>query len=377
MRLIFSAGLLVILVVSDALAKKPDQDTRMTRTIERSFKVPDKVNVEIINKYGPVIVNTWENDSVKVTIELTAFGNKRSTISKTLDRVDFDFNLNNEFLTIETILDRKSGFFQELWNSINDYSQTLLSKNKLRIAYDVFIPENAQLDLDNKFGDVYIAELEEKSKIVVSHGNLRAKSFGDYSRIDVSFGNATIKSVNEGLLNFKAADVEIQQIRNCEIRSSSSQVSLVNAYRVKMDSRSDRRYRIENIDHLSGKGYFSRLYIRNVKSSLNLDLNFGEVTVTAVNGDFNSVEINGKSTDIDLTFDTQSHINVDVHARDQDLDFDLPIANIKRRYTDDKDKYISLKGSVGPESEKESTLIIDSTSGEVSVQSRTVKNEGS
>jgi len=156
-RLLFSAWLIVVITGTCLANNEVFKRSERVKTVSRKFKVPHTVNVNLINKYGPVIVNTWDVDSVKIDIEVTAYGKTSSEAYKILDRVDFDFFYNRDFLKIETVLDRKAGFFKELWRDIGDYSKTLLSKTKMRIEIEIYIPAYSNLTIENKFGDIYFS----------------------------------------------------------------------------------------------------------------------------------------------------------------------------------------------------------------------------
>ena len=119
-----------LLFLGISVSVQAADDTKLTKTISKAYRVPLNVQLEIRNKYGTITVNTWNKDSVSAKIEITAYGKNQSNVSKELDRVEIEFVNNRDFLLIETVLDRKSGFFAELWNNIGDYSKNLLSKNQ-------------------------------------------------------------------------------------------------------------------------------------------------------------------------------------------------------------------------------------------------------
>ena len=41
---------------------------RQERDFERSFSVPENAKVEVVSKYGEVIVRTWELDSIRFEV---------------------------------------------------------------------------------------------------------------------------------------------------------------------------------------------------------------------------------------------------------------------------------------------------------------------
>ena len=109
----------VYLISYTPVSSKPD-DTELKQTLEKAFKVDKSVNLSLYNKYGDVVVRTWDTDSVKIFIEITAYGKKLDDVKKTLGKVDFDFDHTGKFLTIATIINRKSSSTPSFWSDLGD-----------------------------------------------------------------------------------------------------------------------------------------------------------------------------------------------------------------------------------------------------------------
>ena len=101
------------------------QSRSLVKNISQSFKVEEKSTLELTNKYGQVILQTWDKDSVVVNVKITAYGKNDEALSKNMERVDVDFTNFGDVLTIETVLDRNSSVFKDVINSLGDYSKTL------------------------------------------------------------------------------------------------------------------------------------------------------------------------------------------------------------------------------------------------------------
>lgn len=364
MRLIFSA--ILGLFALAASARPPDMDTKLTKTIDRDFSLPKNGYVEVINKYGQVVINTWSKDSVKIGVKITAYGKDYNDAERMLDRVDIDFSKTNQYLTIETILDRKSGFFKEVWNNISDYSKTLLSKNKIEIDYEIYMPETAVLDLDNKFGDVYMYELNSKCDITVMHGNLRAGKF-DHANIDVGYGDVRIKELNEGTLTLRGVEGDISKLGEVQLKSSSSSLTIKEADRVTLDSRSDQRLAFGQVNHLKGDGMFSKIEIQELQKTLDMDMTYGEVRVASIPFSFSKIDVESKYTDISLDFHPSTYLEVDITAREESLFLPNDNAHIEKRYTDDKQKYVRVTGKIGNKNNYPGYVYINSSGGDVSL----------
>lgn len=346
-----------------------DNDTKVTKTINRGAVMPKNGDVELLNKYGQVVVSNSDDDSVRVTITVIAYGKDHASANKIMDRVDFDFNQTKQFLTIETVLDRKSGTFQEVWNNIGDLSKSLLSKNKLEINYEIQVPSNVTLSITNKFGDIYIGERNTKTEIDLSHGNLRSNSFNASSNISVSYGDARIKYMKSGDLNLKSTDADIKELGNVDLKSSSSSISISKVNDLEIDSRSDKAVEIRTANRISGKMSFSKLEVEEIIESVDLNMSYSDIEIEHMPFSFSLVRISGKTSDIYITFDPNSFIEVDIKANENGLH--LPFTDLDKTYLDEKKRIVQIKGTLGTKKNYKGNVYIDVLDGDITLSLNT------
>ncbi len=343
-----------------------ENDTKVTKTINEEFLLPKNGHVEITNKYGQIVIIDSDNSYVTVRIEVIAYGKDRKAANKIMERVDFDFDQTSQYLSLETVLDRKSGAFKELWNSIGDYSKTLLSKNKLEINYEVAVPKTASISLNNKFGDIFISDRKKAVDIIVSHGNLRVNSINATSNITVSYGTAQIKHVNNGRLKFKSAEVTINSGDAIDIRSSSSEINIIKGGEIELNSRSDKRVEVGEVARLSGEMTFSKLKVDKLTKNIDINLNYSDIQVNHIPFSFSFIRIQGKSSDIDLDFDTYPYMEVDIKASEDRLS--IPVTNLSKEYIDEKKGIAQYRGVIGEKNNYKGNLTIDAQRGTVNIR---------
>ncbi|MDN5201731.1 hypothetical protein QQ008_10170 [Fulvivirgaceae bacterium BMA10] len=339
-------------------------ETKLSKTITQQFNVSNGSSIDIKNKYGQVIIDTWDRNEVSLKIEVTAFGRNKAASEKILNRVDFDFDKAGSFLNIETVLDRKSGFFKELWNDIGDYSKTLLSKNKLTINYEIQIPETARIKIENKFGDVYLGDLDNQCKIELSNGNLKANNLNGYTDISLSFGDASIKYIKDGNMELKVSDSEIIRVGRIDINSSSSKILIHEADRLKINSRND-KLKINEVNHFFGKSSFSKVDVVSLHDITDLDMNYGEFAISRVHDSFSKIQLTGKSTDFNIKFDRDSYFNADLKAREDELELPDNTSVVDKEYTDDKETFVSLLAKIGNTKSNPAMVNINAMKGDV------------
>lgn len=355
--------LMTLLICHDSWS----QETKLSKSIDKTFKVSDRVNIEIINKYGNVIIDTWPRNEVSLKIEILAFGKDESAADKLMDRVEFDFKHSDDFFEVESVFDRKKSFFKDLVNAVGDYSASLLSKHKLQVNYELSIPEfAASITVDNRFGDVHIGDVEGRVNVTVAHGNLRVNKLVDYSRLSMSYGIAKINEIGEVNISLKGAELEVEYVGKLNLKSSSSTVTVGKAGSIDLESTND-NIKIVEVHDISGSANFTETLISYLGERCRLDQSYGGLTIKNIPGDFKSVRLSGKSTDYKLNFSTDANFETRIYARDDKLSIKEFPGLREKRYMDDKSKFVQVTGNFGKRI-TESKLNIDAQNGEVSIE---------
>lgn len=320
-------------------------DTKLSKTITKSFAVPPNGNVRIVNKYGNIVINTWNKDSVKAEIKITVWGKNDKNVDKMMRRVDFDFIQSTRYLEMVTVLDRSSGFFAEIWNNIGDYSKTLLNQNKLKIEYIIYMPEHLDLEIENKFGDIYFQEYKGRLRINLSHGNIRATKFSQLD-LDLSFGNADIQSIGDGVFNLKGTECSFPSIGNGQITSSSSEIRIKEISFLKMFSNSDRKFIVEKADEIQGSSNFSKIEINQVSDAVRIEMNYGVLEMGKIDPGFTSIDVTGKNTPITIEFTKGASFDLIVEGKEDRIT--IPNENsLKKSYQNERDNLVTFTGRIG------------------------------
>tara|TARA_R110002012_G_scaffold292055_1_gene486821 strand:- start:2797 stop:3903 length:1107 start_codon:yes stop_codon:yes gene_type:complete len=349
----------MLLLVLAGNHAQSQSDTKLTKSINKAYKVPKDITVDVSNKYGRVAVKSWAKDSVLISVEITAYAKDSRSTQKLMERVEIDFSNLGPFLTVETVLDRGSGTFKELLNTVGDVSKTVLSSNKLTIDYEITLPEGASLFLDNRFGNVFIADHGGPIKLTLAHGDLKANELKGKSIVDLSFGKANIRRVHDVELTLKAAQVDIQQAKGIILQSMTSELRVESALSARVDSRND-KLNFQKIGWISGKGMFTDWTLGEIQENLDLEVNYGQVILHSLNKDFAKVRLASKYTDLDVTMDPASWVNLDIKA-EQDKIY-IPgnwIPMLTNSPVAGKEGYIQLSGQVGRTNDKQGIMQLD------------------
>ena len=299
-RWIFSVLLLTILVGTHGVVEAAD-DAKLTKTISEGFKINPQSVIEISNKYGDVLVENWDQDSVKIVVTVTAFGKDEKAAENLLDRTEIQFDTEGAAIEANTLLSKSDGWIRDFWNELSGYSQTIISKDQLTIDYRIFIPSNISLEIENKYGDIIMPDRIGRTVVDLSTGNFQADEMTGETRLTFRYGTADIGNLNNADILLKSADLFLDHAEEIELESNSSTIQLGSINSLNLVSRTD-KITINDLGAITGRTSFTKIRIRNMQDRLDLDTNYGSLLIEQVSNQFNELLVRGNSTDMDLTF---------------------------------------------------------------------------
>lgn len=335
-----------------------------TKELRKEFKVSPDTRIEISNKYGNIELNTWESDSVIIKIKIKVEEKKLSKLEKAIDEIDFDFTNNQHFLIVKTIVGlNKSAIGKE----ISKFKESVFqSGGNIKIDYTIWLPAKNELKVENKFGNIYAGDFEGDVEIYLSNGNLKSHNFTGDLKLNLSFADATINTINSGILDCHFSNLYIKKAKSLQVESKSSTFEILEIEDLDVNSRRD-KYKIREIEIIKARGSFSNFRIDKLTDRLDLRVEYGDVDIDKMAADFSSIFIESKSTDINLYFDKESEFGFEITHTKTDLHFCREIEIKEKLIVNEKEKRTELTGFFGGESENKTKLDIKAVSGEINI----------
>ena len=114
---------------------------------------------------------------------------------------------------------------------------------------------------------------------------------------------------------------------------------------------------------------FSKLEVEEIVESVDLQMSYSDVEIEHMPFSFSLVRISGKTSDIDITFDPNSFIEVDIKANEDGLH--LPLTDLNKTYVDEKKRIVRLKGTFGTKKNYIGNVYIDVLDGDITLSLNT------
>lgn len=312
MKSAFKISLLLFLALSwaaPAIAGNPGDAREFTKTIKKEYDISSDGTVHLNNKYGKVEVKTWDRNRVKIEVTIVVNANSESSAQEVFNRISINFSNNPAWVKAETVIEPAKRSWWNWGSSSSDY----------KINYLVYMPPANNLELYNRYGDSFVAELKNRALINVKYGNFKADGIGERASIDLAYGNGTLAKTGYMQSSVSYGNLTCTEVNDADISSKYSKVFIERAGVVRSTSKYD-EYRLGALKEFRNTGGYDNFDIRsaetvvvNTKYSnvtvgrlshlLDLTISYGSGVINQVGKSFSGITLNGKYTDFKVTLE--------------------------------------------------------------------------
>ncbi len=340
------------------------QNVSEMRGFYKTVPVDKEMSFELSNKYGSVQITGWNKDSVSVRAEVKAFAPNQSKLNKMFDGVTVNITDSKYLVRAQTDFTQNINM---LFESFKGMTSKLISyDSRVEINYFINVPEYLDLNIENKYGDVYMESSTGMCTVSVSNGSFKANSLGRSSSVTLTFCDATINSLSSGKISPSFSEVSIGEAGDISVNSISSKIDIRKAEVISIESRRDKLF-LGDIEKLEGNSYFTDYNVNSLRGEMDLTAKYGNLNTDNIERGFKEINISSSYTDISLEFEAGSSYSLDIRHINAFLVLpDKDIKTEKKALNDDRKEYMT-SGTVGknPGSAK---LKIDATRGNIYIK---------
>jgi len=267
--------LLAVTVFSQSLLAQEVVSKRITK----SYDMTNAGELRLYNEYGDITINGWDKKSVAITVEVTVTHKKKENAENLLKRITTQIkDWNNVVEVTSAIAEKNTGFFSKYFN-LSDVLD--FNRSNLQIDYTIYLPSNAKLDIENKFGDVVIEGWNGKLKVNLQHSDLWINEDLNNAEINVKYGKVNAKSIDYANIQLKNGDLEIDNAKDVNINSGGSNIEIGQVTSLEIYSSKD-EIDIAQAGKVLGNLKFSNMKLGEVTNDIKLDLKIADLRVSKI-----------------------------------------------------------------------------------------------
>ncbi|WP_213523239.1 hypothetical protein [Nonlabens sp.] len=363
MKHLYKLSILLFLLPALLVAGPEDGKYTKSKKISKTFNVNKNCLVAIQNEFGSVSITTWDSPTVSIDITVEVSGNNEDRVINQLKEIDVNFEASASKVSAVTDADHRSNNSGGLWNLL--FGSDSNRSSNMKIDYIIKMPVTASLDLSNDYGAVSLDRLKGRATITCDFGRLDiGQLLAENNDLKFDYtNNSHIDYMKSGNIQ---ADFSGFELYGAEKVTYEGDYTKATFHDVKvLDFNGDfSTLQIDELIELVGRGDYTTIKIGNISKLLNLNTDFGSISVEELGRDFKEVTIKSEYTGIKINYHPEASFRFDIDTEYSSIQLsdDLKVTSSE---SDNTDKQKS--GYYGP---KSSTAVINirSSFGRVSLK---------
>jgi len=327
-----SGALLFITLFSLSFGVSADE---VSKEYHKEYRAGVNTTLEISNKYGDVIVQSWDNDQVVIDVKITVELPNREKAEKLLSYIEVRFSEGTDLISAKTFIDDRFSFTG--WGG---------DSKRFSIDYTVKMPVGTALALSNRYGNTDINELHGQVNLDIKYGNLTAGrltrgNVKPLSKLNLAYGKATIDEAGWLDLYVRyAGSIGIEKSQALLVDSKYSKLALGETSSVVGESKYD-NIRIDKINNLDLENGYTEVNIGELTKKLNYTGSYGSFSIDRIPAGFESLSSDTRYMGVRLGIDESASYRLDAKVTYGGLKYNEDDFKNERRIVENNSNEVS------------------------------------
>lgn len=325
-------------------------DPMRSKTFSKSFSLSGGDKVSLSNRYGPVVIKTWDKKEIKVDVDIKAYSNKEDEAQTLLNEAEIEASKVGDQVSFSTRIGE--GKNQSYGTSIRN-GKTLW-RREVKVSYVVYLPASSALTIANQYGPIEIGNHSGDISIKLQYGNLTAgKLSSNNNYISVQYGKTTVQEIGQAVikqqygsgvtigtvngnleLNAQYAAVTISAVKgnatikqqygsglnvgaveNLDLNAQYANVTLGNVNGNAVIKQQYNSITIGNVNKLDIKGQYANVKVGNLKGDGNFKLSYNNLNIDNISNACKNLNVDGAYVGVNIGFASNYNAELDVSTR--------------------------------------------------------------
>ncbi|MCW8980517.1 hypothetical protein [Altibacter sp.] len=293
--------LIFLLLVPAVIFANPDKfkgKYTKEKTLKKEFTVNANAGLRINNSYGNLDIVTWNENRTVIEVHIITNSDDEGQAQKKLDEITVEFSGNGSLVSAKTIFGEKKGNSWSWWGSKNN-------NVSMEVNYTVKVPVTNSVDLSNDYGTINLNRLEGNAKIHCDYGQLiLGELLGENNYLNFDYTDkSTIGYMKSGKINADYSGFTLDKAGDIELTADYTNSEIHEARDVNYNCDYGKVV-IDKARNITGRGDYVSNKLGTLSGSLNLNTDYGSITIERLTASAGDVTINADYTGIKLGFDS-------------------------------------------------------------------------
>lgn len=259
---------------------------KIGKEVHESFSVGNNTNLQIENKYGNIDIRNWDKNSIDVLVQIKLFNASDKKAAELLEMININTYTEGDKIVFITEFD------DNISKGLTHFND---GDKKFEVNYIVNMPHTVPINLNNKYGNIFIDKLSSVSVIEVKYGKLKANNIASVQKdpmteINLGYAEGIIESCSWLKINIKYSKIEIAESKALIFVSKYSKIFIDRGSSIVTESKYD-AYEVGAIANFVTEAEYSNFKFKSIGKKLHTETSYSEIKVGYMPASFELVKI--------------------------------------------------------------------------------------
>ncbi|WP_413978750.1 hypothetical protein [Maribacter sp. 2307UL18-2] len=295
---------LLILALGLFMGLSGSAQEKVSKKISKTYNMTNAGKLRIESKYGHINLNGWDRNEVAIEAVITVNHRKKENAEELLRRINPTFKDANDFVSIGyEIAEKSDNWFTNFFEKANPFDY---DRSNIQIDYTIHLPNKAELNITNTFGDVILEDWAGKLRALVEHGDVWINQDINKADVTMRYGKLRAKRIGYGTLDLRNGSLSMDAGTSIRINSSGTDMEMGPINSLELYSNKD-EINLEQVGTIYGTLRFTTLELERLETSVDLDMKIADFRVSEILGDDTDIAIVQESSEVSLNISGFSH----------------------------------------------------------------------
>ncbi|MGH2643186.1 MAG: DUF4097 family beta strand repeat-containing protein, partial [Chitinophagaceae bacterium] len=294
-----------------------------TRTVTKTFTVGNGAQLSINNKYGKVILHTWDKNEIQAIITITANGSNSNNSQSLTNQVNIQSDQTGNNVTLSTqydVVNSASSFWKRFFGGGGN------QKDFIHIDYAVYVPQSlANMRVVNNYGDVAGDNIPGDLVLNINYGNFHINRVAGNFQLNANYGNGSLTDISNGTIHANYTDFNLDNIKNMQISSNYSDYKIANAGQIVFNGNYG-NFSVGKIDKITCGSNYTDYKINTLQRQAKMEITYGDIRIQTLGNQFSGMKIQSTYGNVKAGIPRNLPIRLDIDLTHGDINtHDLPL----------------------------------------------------
>lgn len=311
-----------------------------TKTLKKEYNVNANAGLMVDNSYGNVDIVTWNENRTVIEVVITTNGNDESKVEEKLRKINVEFSGSSNQVSAKTTFGDRKNSSWSWWGKNNNV--------KMEVNYTIKLPIGNSVDLNNDYGGISINELNGNARIDCDYGQLnlgKLNAENNYLSFDYS-KNSTIGYMRNGKINADYSSFVLEKVGELELNADYTKSEVQEANTIDYNNDYGKMV-VGTVKDLIGRGDYIPLRLNTLTGSLNVNTDYGSVSIERVTSSAGDITIDSEYAGIKIGYDASYNFDFVIDLSYASFSGENGLEVLKQSKNNSRKSYSGYNGTKG------------------------------